>query len=248
MNPIWKLCSASAGDAFKPARGNKQCLTAASGHWNGSLQIMVSMRRSQRILCIITWRRQSGARRQNAEPQLAAKKIRFTEQRRAASAIESHFKDKAHLAALAFKTFGNVSYQQYNQQRAVMSQAWNEDEEALEPKALVSADPDCEPGINFPQMWCARTVRRAIKSAGKYAGIRMLEPDGSPVAVGDFYMVICKGLVLNGKDCCLAEINGAADHRPRCLASGGGEGAPHRAEVREGGEGAGSAGGERGGQ
>ena len=58
----------------------------------------------------------------------------------AASAIESHFKDKAHLAALAFKTFGNVSYQQYNQQRAIMSQAWNEDEEALEPKTLVSAD------------------------------------------------------------------------------------------------------------
>jgi hypothetical protein len=35
---------------------------------------------------------------ETTEPQLAAKKIRFTEQRRAASAIESHFKeDKAHL-------------------------------------------------------------------------------------------------------------------------------------------------------
>jgi hypothetical protein len=54
------------------------------------------------------------------ESQLAAKKIRFTEQRRAASAIERHCKDKAHLAALAFKAFGNVSYQQHNQQRAVM--------------------------------------------------------------------------------------------------------------------------------
>jgi hypothetical protein len=99
---------------------------------------------------------------ETTESQLAAKKIRFTEQRRVVSAIESHFKDKAHLAALAFKTFGNVSYQQYNQQRAVMSQTWNEDEEALDPKTLVSADPDCEPGINFPQMWSARTVRRAM--------------------------------------------------------------------------------------
>jgi hypothetical protein len=33
---------------------------------------------------------------ETTESQLAAKKIRFTEQRRAASAIESHFKDKAH--------------------------------------------------------------------------------------------------------------------------------------------------------
>ena len=32
---------------------------------------------------------------ETSESQLAAKKIRFTEQRRAASAIESHFKDKA---------------------------------------------------------------------------------------------------------------------------------------------------------
>ena len=35
----------------------------------------------------------------------------------------------------------------------------------------------------------------------------MLEADGSPVAIGDFYMVICKGLVLKGKDRCLAEVN-----------------------------------------
>jgi hypothetical protein len=35
----------------------------------------------------------------------------------------------------------------------------------------------------------------------------MLQADGSPVAVGDFYMMICKGLVLKGKDRCLAEIN-----------------------------------------
>jgi hypothetical protein len=39
---------------------------------------------------------------ETTESQLAAKKIRFTLQRRATSAIESHFKDKAHLAALAF--------------------------------------------------------------------------------------------------------------------------------------------------
>ena len=50
-------------------------------------------------------------------------------------------------------------------------------------------------------------MRRAMKSAGKDAGIRMLEPDGSSVAVGDFYMMICKGLILKGKDRCLAEIN-----------------------------------------
>jgi hypothetical protein len=30
---------------------------------------------------------------------------------------------------------------------------------------------------------------------------------GSSVAVGDFYMMICKGLVLKGKDRCLAEVN-----------------------------------------
>jgi hypothetical protein len=61
-----------------------------------------------------------------------------------------------------------------------MSQTWNEDEETLDPKALVSAaaDPDCEPGINFPQMWCARTVRRAMESAGEEAGIRMLGAGG----------------------------------------------------------------------
>ena len=46
-----------------------------------------------------------------------------------------------------------------------------------------------------------------MKSAGKEAGIRMLQADGSSVAVGDFYMMICKGLILKGKDRCLAEIN-----------------------------------------
>jgi hypothetical protein len=46
-----------------------------------------------------------------------------------------------------------------------------------------------------------------VKSAGKEAGIRMLQADGSAVAVGDFYMMICKELVLKGKDRCLAEIN-----------------------------------------
>jgi hypothetical protein len=35
---------------------------------------------------------------ETTESQLAAKKIRFTEQRRAVSATESHFKDKAHLS------------------------------------------------------------------------------------------------------------------------------------------------------
>jgi hypothetical protein len=50
---------------------------------------------------------------ETTESKLAAKKICRTEQHRAVGAIESHYKDKSHLAALAVKTFGNVSYQQY---------------------------------------------------------------------------------------------------------------------------------------
>ena len=49
---------------------------------------------------------------ETTESQLATNQIRLTEQRRAVSAIESHYKDKAHLTALAVKTFGNASYQQ----------------------------------------------------------------------------------------------------------------------------------------
>ena len=59
------------------------------------------------------------------------------------------YEDKAHLTALAAKPFGSVGYQQ----RALMPQTWDEDKEALEPKALVSADLDCEPGI-LTAAWC----------------------------------------------------------------------------------------------
>jgi hypothetical protein len=52
----------------------------------------------------------------------------------------------------------------------------------------------------------------------------VLEADGSPVDIGDFYMVICKGLVLKGKGRCLAEING-------CVLTGGAHGTSKAAAV-----------------